>query len=46
LWALELQSVTHLKSIGWTAETVKVGDMLNAIGRPEKNGRLRCMRKC
>ena len=38
LWALELQSVTHLKSIGWTAETVRVGDMLTAIGRPAKNG--------
>jgi len=38
LWALELQSVTHLKSIGWTAETVKVGEILTAIGRPAKNG--------
>src|SRR5215467_9307686 len=38
LWALELQSVTHLKSIGWTTETVKVGDTLTAIGRPAKNG--------
>jgi len=38
LWALELQSVTHLKSIGWTAETVKVGETLTAIGRPAKNG--------
>jgi hypothetical protein len=38
LWALELQSVTHLKSIGWTAETVKVGELLTAIGRPAKNG--------
>jgi hypothetical protein len=38
LWALELQSVTHLKSIGWTLETVKVGQMLTAIGRPAKNG--------
>jgi hypothetical protein len=38
LWALEMQSVTHLKSIGWTNTTVKVGDMLTAIGRPAKNG--------
>ena len=38
LWALELQSVTHLKSIGWVYDTVKVGEMLTAIGRPAKNG--------
>jgi hypothetical protein len=38
LWALEMQSVTHLKSIGWINTTVKVGDTLTAIGRPAKNG--------
>jgi Family of unknown function (DUF6152) len=38
LWALEMQSVTHLKSIGWTNTTVKVGDSVTAIGRPAKNG--------
>jgi hypothetical protein len=38
LWALEMQSVTHLKSIGWISTTVKVGDTLTAIGRPAKNG--------
>src|SRR5262245_9366689 len=38
LWALEIQSVTHLKSIGWINTTVKVGDTLTAIGRPAKNG--------
>jgi Family of unknown function (DUF6152) len=38
LWALEMQSVTHLKSIGWTSETVKVGDMLTVVGRPAVNG--------
>jgi uncharacterized protein DUF6152 len=38
LWALEMQSVTHLKSIGWISTTVKAGDMLTAIGRPAKNG--------
>ena len=38
LWALEMQSVTHLKSIGWINTTVKVGDMLTVAGRPAKNG--------
>jgi hypothetical protein len=38
LWALEMQSVTHLKSIGWISTTVKVGDTVTAIGRPAKNG--------
>src|SRR5215468_3342231 len=38
LWALEMQSVTHLKSIGWTNTTVKVGETVTAIGRPAKNG--------
>ena len=38
LWALEMQSVTHLKSIGWTNTTVKVGDSVTAIGRPARNG--------
>ena len=38
LWALEMQSVTHLKSIGWISTTVKVGDTLTAVGRPAKNG--------
>jgi hypothetical protein len=38
LWALEMQSVTHLKSIGWINTTVKAGDTLTAIGRPAKNG--------
>ena len=38
LWALEMQSVTHLKSIGWINTTVKAGDKLTAIGRPAKNG--------
>ena len=40
LWALEMQSVTHLKSIGWTNTTVKVGELVTAIGRPAKNGAL------
>jgi len=38
LWALEMQSVTHLKSIGWINTTVRVGDMLTVAGRPAKNG--------
>jgi uncharacterized protein DUF6152 len=38
LWALEMQSVTHLKSIGWINTTVKVGDTLTVAGRPAKNG--------
>ena len=38
LWALEMQSVTHLKTIGWINTTVKVGDILTVAGRPAKNG--------
>jgi hypothetical protein len=38
VWALEMQSLTHLKSLGWTSTTVKEGDAVTAIGRPAKNG--------
>jgi hypothetical protein len=37
-WALEMQSVRGLAMNGWVDNTVKVGDMISAIGRPARNG--------
>jgi hypothetical protein len=38
VWALELMSIRALKMLGWLSDTVKVGDMITAIGRPAKSG--------
>jgi len=37
-WEIELMSLNHLRSYGWTAKTVKVGDMVFATGSPAKSG--------
>ena len=37
-WEVELMSLNHLRSYGWTSKTVKVGDMVSATGSPAKSG--------
>src|SRR5689334_25396698 len=38
-WEVELMSLNHLRSYGWTSKTVKVGDMVSATGSPAKRDR-------
>lgn len=38
VWDVELMSLNHLRSYGWTAKTVKVGDMVSATGMFARNG--------
>lgn len=38
VWDVELMSLNHLRSYGWTAKTVQVGDMVSATGMYAKNG--------
>ena len=37
-WEIELMSLNHLRSYGWTSKTVKVGEVLSATGAPAKSG--------
>ena len=37
-WEVELMSLNHLRSYGWTSKTVKVGDAIFATGAPAKSG--------
>ena len=37
-WEVELMSLNHLRSYGWTSKTVKVGDVVYATGAPAKSG--------
>jgi len=37
-WEIELMSLNHLRSYGWTSKTVKVGDTIFATGSPAKSG--------
>lgn len=37
-WEVELMSLNHLRSYGWTSKTVKVGDLVFATGSPAKSG--------
>jgi hypothetical protein len=37
-WEIELMSLNHLRSYGWTSKTVKVGDAVYATGSPAKSG--------
>jgi len=37
-WDVELMSLNHLRSYGWTAKTVQVGDVVSATGMFAKNG--------
>lgn len=38
VWDCELMSLNHLRSYGWTAKTVKVGDTVSATGMYARNG--------
>jgi hypothetical protein len=38
VWDIELMSLNHLRSYGWTAKTVKVGDEVSATGMYAKSG--------
>lgn len=37
-WEVEMMSLNHLRSYGWTRTTVKAGDVLSAVGAPARNG--------
>jgi len=37
-WEVEMMSINHLRSYGWTSRTVKPGDVMNAMGAPAKSG--------
>jgi hypothetical protein len=37
-WEIELMSLNHLRSYGWTSKTVKPGEILSATGAPAKSG--------
>jgi hypothetical protein len=37
-WEVEMMSLNHLRSYGWTSKTVKAGDMLSATGAPARSG--------
>ena len=38
VWDCEMMSLNHLRSYGWTAKTVKVGDVISATGAFAKSG--------
>ena len=38
VWDCELMSLNHLRSYGWTAKTVKNGDMVSATGMYARSG--------
>ena len=38
VWDCELMSLNHLRSYGWTAKTLKVGDVVSATGMFARNG--------
>ena len=37
-WEVEMMSLNHLRSFGWTSKTVKAGEMISATGSPAKSG--------
>jgi hypothetical protein len=37
-WEVEMMSLNHLKSYGWTRETVKEGDVITCTGGAAKSG--------
>src|SRR5258705_13938324 len=38
VWEVEMMSLNHLRSYGWTSKTVKVGDTISATGMFAKSG--------
>ena len=37
-WEVEMMSLNHLRSYGWTSRTVKPGEMITATGSPARSG--------
>jgi len=37
-WEVEMMSLNHLRSYGWTSKTVKPGDQISCTGAPAKSG--------
>jgi uncharacterized Zn-finger protein len=37
-WEIEMMSINHLKSYGWTRNTVKPGDVISCTGGAAKSG--------
>ena len=37
-WSVEMMSLNHLKSYGWTSKTVKPGDVISCTGGSAKSG--------
>jgi hypothetical protein len=37
-WEVEMMSLNHLRSYGWTSKTVKSGDVISCTGSPAKSG--------
>ena len=37
-WEVEMMSLNHLRSYGWTSRTVKTGEMISATGAPARSG--------
>lgn len=37
-WEVEMMSLNHLRSYGWTRNTIKAGDVISATGGAAKNG--------
>ena len=37
-WEVEMMSLNHLRSYGWTSKTVKAGDVISCTGSPAKSG--------
>ena len=39
-WDIEMMSLNHLKSYGWSRNTVQPGDLISCTGGPAKSGAL------
>jgi len=37
-WEVEMMSLNHLRSYGWTRNTVKAGDVISCTGAPARSG--------
>jgi len=37
-WEVEMMSLNHLRSYGWTAKTVKAGETITCTGAPARSG--------
>lgn len=37
-WEVEMMSLNHLRTMGWTSKIVKPGDIISCMGSPAKSG--------